>query len=999
MVTVVFTDVAGSTSLGEQIDAEAVRRVMERYFAEMRSVLEGHGGTVEKFIGDAVMAVFGAPIVHEDDALRAVRAASEMRKRLAVLNADLERLHGVTLAVRTGISTGEVVAGDTSGGEFFATGDAVNVAARLEQAAQPGEVLLADQTHLIVQSAVRVEAVEPMTLKGKADAVGAYRLLEVVEGAPALTRRFDTPFVGRQEELTRVLGCFDRSVEGQTPVLVTVLGAAGLGKTRLAAELIAKIEERATVLQGRCLSYGEGITFWPLQEIVRSLGERPAGAPDPEEARSTEETFWAYRKLFEALARVRPLVLVLEDIHWAEPTLLDLVEHIVEWTQDAPITVVCLARPELVDDRPGWSGERLELESLADEEARTLVAALAAEVDQSVRVRALEVAEGNPLFLEQLLVLATEEGSQFAVPDTIQALLAARLDCLGPEERSLLERGAVIGKEFWRGAVLHLSPHDTQVSALLQGLIRRRLIRPERSSLPGHDAFRFHHGLVQEAVYAATSKAVRADLHERFADWLENEDSPYVEIIGYHLEQAYGYLAELGPIDEEAERLATRAAGHLSSAGRGATARGDVGAAVNLFGRASVLYRADDARRLELAPELAGALFELGRLADAEHVLQQSADEAGRLGYEPLRLLAEMELAEQKIQTDPTISLDDALALAEQSIPLFESSRHDRGLWRAWELIRDVCFVRGQLEDSRQAAEQALGHAERTGDIRLQAEERSGMAGAAFWGYAPLRECVSILERNLEWSRRVGMRTLEGMTLARLGRLRAEEGQVGEGLAMNSRGREIIDELGLKLVGASHAGEISSLARLETDPLLEELVHGAYETLKAAEEKGTLSTVAANLAQVLYAKEDYERAEQLTLEAETISARDDAVTQVGWRTVRAMVLARRGQIAEAETHAREGIEIAAATEYCDCLAKGFLSLGEVLRLAARNGEAEDAIREAIHLYEAKGFKLSADAARNRLREVQAPQDPRNKTPADSPGRFGDEARAIPKTPG
>ncbi|MGH3051491.1 MAG: adenylate/guanylate cyclase domain-containing protein, partial [Gaiellaceae bacterium] len=456
-VTIVFSDVAGSTSLGDRLDPEALRRVMERYFTEMRSVLERHGGTVEKFIGDAVMAVFGIPAAHEDDALRAVRAAVEMRDRLADLNEEFERERGITLEVRTGVNTGEVVAGDPSGGQFYATGDAVNVAKRLEQAAQPGEVLLGEQTYRLVQEAVRVELVGPLTLKGKAEAVAPYRLLEVVEGAPALARRFDTPFVGRQEELARLLGCFDRSVGEETPLLVTVIGAAGIGKTRIAAELIAEIGERAAVLQGRCLSYGEGITFWPLQEILRGLTERPTGAPEPEQARGTEETFWAYRKLFEALAKERPLVLVLEDIHWAEPTLLDLIEHIVEWTREAPMLIVCVARPDLLDERPGWSGELVELEPLPSEEAETLVAVLGAGVDPAIRVRATGVAEGNPLFLEQLLALAEEDGHELAVPHTIQALLSARLDRLAPDERALFEAAAVVGKEFWRSAVLHLA--------------------------------------------------------------------------------------------------------------------------------------------------------------------------------------------------------------------------------------------------------------------------------------------------------------------------------------------------------------------------------------------------------------------------------------------------------------------------------------------------------------------------------------------------------------
>jgi class 3 adenylate cyclase len=270
-VTIVFSDVAGSTNLGERLDPEALRRVMERYFTEVRAVLERHGGTVEKFIGDAVMAVFGIPAAHEDDALRAVRAATEIRAALATLNESFQRERGVTLAIRTGINTGEVVVGGLESGQFFATGDAVNVAARLEQAAEPGEILLGELTHRLVHTAVEVEALPALALKGKDEAVGAYRLVRVIEGASAVARRFDTPFVGRKDELASLLASFERSVATRAPALATVLGSAGIGKTRLAAELAAKVQDRATVLQGRCLSYGEGITFWPLREILRGL--------------------------------------------------------------------------------------------------------------------------------------------------------------------------------------------------------------------------------------------------------------------------------------------------------------------------------------------------------------------------------------------------------------------------------------------------------------------------------------------------------------------------------------------------------------------------------------------------------------------------------------------------------------------------------------------------------------------------------------------------------
>jgi class 3 adenylate cyclase len=717
-VTIVFSDVAGSTSLGDRLDPEALRRVMERYFAEMRSVLEWHGGTVEKFIGDAVMAAFGIPAAHEDDALRAVRAAAEMGDRLADLNEELERERGISLQARTGVNTGVVVTGDPSGGQFYATGDAVNVAARLEQAAEPGEVLLGEQTYRLVQDAVRAEPVRPLTLKGKAGTVAPYRLLEVVEGAPAVARRFDTPFVGRQEELARLLACFDRSVEEKTPLLVTVLGVAGLGKTRLAAQLIAEIGERATVLQGRCLSYGEGITFWPLQQILRGLRERPAGAPEPERARGTEETFWAYRKLFEALAKEGSLVLVLEDIHWAEPTLLDLIEHIVEWTRETPMLIVCLARPDLFDERPGWPGELIELEPLPSEEAETLVGMLAAGVDPAIQVRATEVAEGNPLFLEQLLALAEEDGDELAVPDTIQALLSARLDRLAPEERVLLQAAAVVGKEFWRSALLDLSAPGAEVSALLQRLVRRRLIQPERSSLPDEDAFAFGHILIRDATYSGIAKEVRAELHERFADWLDKSESPYEEIVGYHLEQGYRYRAELSPIDQALRARGDRASEFLAKAGHHALLRADNAAAVNLLDRARSL-QSDHARRLTLSVSLADALQSTGKLEQARSLLSDVIEEAGERGDQRNEWLARLSYADVSERVAPHEWVDDRMQeTAEHALRVFEALSDDRGLARAWGWAARVSWTKNHYDEAARQSARALAHARRTGDER-----------------------------------------------------------------------------------------------------------------------------------------------------------------------------------------------------------------------------------------------------------------------------------------
>ena len=674
-VTVVFSDVTGSTALGEQLDPESLRRVMGRYFDEMKAVVESHEGTVEKFIGDAVMAVFGIPIVHEDDALRAVRAASEMRERLGSLNEELQRDWGVRIDVRTGVNTGEVVAGDPTGGQRFATGDAVNVAKRFEEAAPANEILLGSTTYRLVRDAVDVEQVADLALKGKSAPVDAYRLLSIEPGAAGRARRLDSPMVGRERERTALDQAYERAVGERACHLFTVLGAAGVGKSRLVSEFLDGLDERATVVHGHCLPYGEGITFWPLREVVRTLyGEdfpstiraRLAGNENAEliaerlgvalghveSIGPTDETFWAVRKLFEAQARERPLVVVFDDLQWAAPTFLDLVEHIADWSRDAPIFLVCLARPELLDGRPRWSGGKFNatsvlLEPLNEAESGELVGNLLgrAQLAGEVRARVMNAAEGNPLFVEEMLAMLIDDGllersngdwvptgdlATVTVPPTIQALLSARLDRLGPIERAVSERASIEGKVFHRGAVVELSSEEirSEVGSHLAALVRKELVRPDHAQFPGEDAFRFRHQLIRDAAYDAMSKELRAELHEQFAAWLENAAGDrvleYEEILGFHLEQAYRYRTELAPVDDAARDLASRAAERLSSAGMHAGVRGDMAAAADLLDRAVSLLPNDDARRRALFPELLHATIERGQLSRASAILTEA---------------------------------------------------------------------------------------------------------------------------------------------------------------------------------------------------------------------------------------------------------------------------------------------------------------------------------------------------------------------------------------
>jgi class 3 adenylate cyclase/tetratricopeptide (TPR) repeat protein len=691
-VTVVFCDLAGSTELGEQLDPESLRRVMSRFYEEMSHTVERHGGTAAKFIGDAVMAVFGIPVLHEDDALRAVRAAAEMGPALGRLNDELEDRWGVRLEVRVGVNTGEVVVANPSPGHSLAVeevvGDAVNVAARLERAAATGEVLIGADTHLLVRDAVDVEQVQPLELKGKARPVPAWRLQSVAPGREADTRRQDSRIIGRERELGLLEQALQSALAERSCRLVTLLGPAGIGKSRLVRELVAGLDDRTTILSGRCLSYGEGITFWPVAEILRQAagigeGESPqaataklgglldgeleaaeivrglAGAIGASDAASDrEEIFWAVRRLFEALAREHPVVLIFEDVHWAEPTFLDMIEYLAAGSDRTAMLILCTARPDLLEQRPAWGKEieaasRLAVEPLDNAGSRELIADMfgTAKLPEEAAARITSAAEGNPLFLEEMIAMLADEGvlqridrrwrvvgelSEVTIPPTIRALLASRLDRLSPQKRMVLERASIIGFEFWPAAIAELLPASiaADLDAHLEELSDRTMIRPGASAFAGEQALRFTHILVRDAAYEQMLKETRAELHERFASWVQQKAGErageYEEILGYHLEQAHRYLDDLGPLDDHGLELAQWAATRLSNAGRRALARGDMSAAVNLLERAVALVPKSHPERSDLLLKLGIALAETGEVGRADALLSQRISEARR---------------------------------------------------------------------------------------------------------------------------------------------------------------------------------------------------------------------------------------------------------------------------------------------------------------------------------------------------------------------------------
>ncbi len=970
-VTVLFCDVTGSTALGERLDPEATRKLMARYFEQARTILERHGASVEKFIGDAVMAVFGIPQVHEDDALRAARAALELRAAVDELE------------LRIGVNTGEVVTGS---GETLVTGDAVNVAARLEQAAQPGEVLIGEPTYRLVRDAVEAEPVEPLAAKGKTEPLAAYRLLAVREGADSFARRLDAPLVGRARELRLLREALGRAIEERSSHLFTLLGTAGVGKSRLAQELVDGVGDGATILTGRCLPYGEGITYWPLIEMFRTLGAGTdvaqllegvenartivngafgaigiveGGAVDP------EETFWSVRKLFEALAREQPLVVLLDDLHWGEPTFLDLVEHVADWSRDAPILLLCLARAELLDARPSWGGGKhnatsLLLEPLSESETQELIDKLLARVDDETRRRVADAAEGNPLFVEQMLAMI-DEGVDAGVPPTIQALLAARLDRLPPSERSTLERAAVIGKEFWRSAVVELGG-DT---GALPPLVRKELIRPHATVLAGEDGFRFRHQLIRDAAYDAMPKELRAELHEQFADWIERQRSEHDEIVGYHLEQAFRYREQLGPIGEREHELACRAGERLFAAGRRADARDDEAAAVNLLERTVALLPRDSTTCAQALAILATWMY-VRRPEDGQRLFSEAIDAAAASearGVEAASRVA-LDLNDAFYGRG---SLSDVAALANRLIPTLDEDADD--LWLAW-----VYDMLGIAETNLGRSDSALGAWQRAQTLALHAGDRArAMRIATHLGLAyvsgptPVPEAIEQLERVLA---EVDLSaSCRARIHAKLAWLKAAIGETDVALALATDSRRLLAEIGnaYAALDAAHAEHLAGdLVAAERG------LRSVHELLATRGEHGIRATVARDLAETLVAQGlADDEVEALTRVSQELVADDDADVQAGWRRVRARVLATRGEVDEAERLAREAVAILEPTDFLDQRGRAALDLAHVLAAAGRPEEAATAAAEAHGHFQAKGNVVSAGWARGLLDELVA----------------------------
>jgi len=1004
---------------GQELDPESLRHLEGRYLGEVRALLERHGAWLERLTGEAAMAVFGVPVVHENDALRALRAACDVRALIERLSAEFERSLGIRLSVSVGVNTGEVVAGQAS-----LTGSVLRVAAQLDQAAHADEILLGAATYELVRDAVTVEPGPPLPVEGRGPPLVAWRLNAVSPRAPRDARRLDIAMVGRDRELALLGQVFERALAEHACQLFTVLGPAGVGKSRLVHEFLTRVGGRATVLRGRCLDYGEGITFWPIIEILQeAAGIQPPDSPpvvraklvvlvEGEEhadrmveqlaglfglaqlATPEEELRWALRRLFAALAGHHPLVLVLDDLHWAEPTLLEVIEQIVELARDIPLLVCCIARPELFERRPEWGGGKpntttILLEPLTPAEATLLVDRLlgGAEVDATARHRVVEVGEGNPLFVEELVAMLLDNpkvasgaatrratgvdptGTPIPIPATIAALLAARLDQLDDQERALLQRASVIGQVFTAQAAAELSPEPVPIltDTRWHALMRKELIRPHRSPAAGGDAFRFRHLLIRDAAYATLPKHERADLHARYAAWLERTAadrlSEYQEILGYHLEQAARWCAELDPSDRRARDLARGAAVHLGAAGRRAAGRGDMAAALRLFQRATTLLPQQDRLRLELLPRLGVALHETGALSEAEAVLTEAVHAATAAGDRRLAWHASIERCWLRMLAQPEqMPTAHAAQQARQAIEVFTELGDDAGLAKSWRLLGEVNCLRCHLADMAEAAERARQHARRSADAREEWLDLSMVAVALDCGPTPVAEAVQRCQTLLDSV--PDRRRWHAGLLGPLAHLLAKQGDLAAARQLLTEGRTTAEDLGTHWAIPWYAWWGGDVEALAGDLVVaEQELRRGFALYQQMGEQSTLSTLAAELADVLYAQGQDREALGCTEVSEKAAGHDDVWSQTIWRAARAKILARLGQLDVADRLAREAVRLAESTDFLDMRASALLALANVLRVAGRPHDAKPLIDDAVRLYEQKGNRTAAANAR------------------------------------
>jgi class 3 adenylate cyclase/tetratricopeptide (TPR) repeat protein len=1003
VVTIAFADLVGSTALHERLDAESVRRVMQRYYDALRAVVEAHDGTVVKLMGDGVMVAFGVPHVGEDDALRAVRCAMAMQHDFASLHAELGS--DVGMGLRVAVNSGEVAVRDD---DQDVVGDPVNVAARLQQEASVGEVVIGEATRRLVGSLVTLQSIGALALKGRVEAVSAYR---VVSMDPPPTAR-STSFVGREDELSRLLARYRSAQETQHVEFAVVLGSPGLGKSRMLAEVSASVADEACVVSVSCTP--GAATFAPLaeglrvlagiddqadSEVVRAAIEALVIADAPDRARvidgisallsgappPLEETFYVVRRLAGLLGAAQPVVLMFDDVHWAQPLLLDLIEHLVEWTRDIPVLVLVAGRPELRDVRSSLAmpgrllREVVSLEGLDASAAARLAAEVvgADELPAGVAGPVLTASDGNPLFVGELVRMLVDDGTlrrdhdrwtatvdltKLELPPTIHALLAARIERLRVDECTVLERAAVIGAQFSRAALNELVPSEVRagLDAHLEALRRAELIDPDAGWFLGEPMLRFHHVLIREAAYHRMLKETRAELHVRFADWVAAhvpDVAEYDELLGLHLEAARDCRADLGASDADVRVLGDRAATHLAAAGRRALARDDVAAAASLLGRGVRCQGADDETRAALALDWCEALLSAG---DVDQTPAAIAELAGWASTSS-RLSSWLTCfrAQLAVLTDPVALRDNAAAVADAATQL-AAVGDDAGEAKAYSVQAQALAGLGEIGACETALDHALVAARRVRDWRRANAVLAGAPAAQLWGPSPLTRasgrCLDVV-RVLRITS--GSAAVEAVALRSQSVLETLRGRASAARRMLTSSRATVEELGLTqrvLEADLYAGIVELY---DANPAAAEApLRAAYEGLR---EHGLADAglAAALLGRAALEQGRVDEAETLSHESETLAGQG-LKAAIAWRSLRAETLAARGEHEAALDYATAAVSLAASTDLLLDHADSRLAMATVLRAAGRSNEGDAEIARAVELWETKGATALID---------------------------------------
>jgi DNA-binding SARP family transcriptional activator/predicted ATPase len=978
---------------GPRVDPESMYRTVERHSVICEDVIRRHGGSVQGYIGNTVVGIFGLLELHEDDAVRALRAAVEIRDVVAEANDAPERDPRVRISLAIGIESGPVFVGAGISRERLTTGDAVELSTALAQDGSDNEIFLGERVRHLAEKIISVDSMESVSFPMRSEPISRWRLKGLQPDEPVLPG--SATYVGHQRELRELRAVLGRAASESTCRLITIVGEAGIGKSRLTGEFLSTLEpDHIIAVIGHCLSYGQGTTYHPVAEIVAQLsgGDLQNGLVDllrgepsaesialrvlttigrSQESVQADETFWAVRRLLEWAARERPMVVVIDDIHWADPALLDMLDHVATFSSGSPMLLVCLARPDLLEAVPSWAVPQpnrsiLALERLDDAESHELVAALdpRAELNQDERRRAVRVAEGNPFFLEQIVAVSAT-GADASLPPNVQAVLAARIDRLKHGERSLLGLAAVAGQSFRRYEVVELmdGADRPDIGRHLATLVHKQLVRPGHPDVDGRDSFQFAHALIREAAYEAMPKQLRADLHEKMANQLKSTADPQAEVVGYHLERAYRLCAELVPVRERERALATEAAEWLDVAARAVFLREDLAGGAGLLERAASLFAQDDVRRFLLLPRLGEALFKTGRLGNAERVLDEAIEYAQTENVPELAALAGVERQRVLIQEGSAWSVAEATRVADTAIEVLGASGDELGQCRAWCLHATIKWILGLAFDAGQNWMRASEYAERAGNTQELFEILCWRASAAAFGPTAVKVAIQQCDeiRDQVASSPIAVANV----LHPLAQLHAMNGDFDLARRLIRDADAILDDLGrLESTVSHHEAWVEMLAGWPATAEAKLLV--GYQRLTAMGEKSLLATTAAILAQAAFAQDKEEAAEEYCRVSEQAAAADDFPARAAWRGVRAKILARQGQFDAAEMLAWEAVRLVERTDLVTAQADSFFDLGAVLERAGRDIGAEAAIRRALELSLQKGNIVSTQRARSWL---------------------------------